>query len=251
MQANPNAPDRLRIAHCADIHLDGSLYDDLRRRGGGDFYRLAFARALAEMRAHRPDLMLLAGDLFDHNRASDGTIAWAMETLAEQPFPIVIIPGNHDCMDERAIFSRYDFNAIPNVTLLAATDGGFAELPALGVTAWGKGMVEHSPAYRPLGGCPPRPADCRWYLALGHGLFVPHGGQTDRSSPIHMREIEASDCDYIALGHHHAAMEIVTDRAVAAFSGSPTDDIGRGPTYIVADLFAGVSPKVTVHVVGA
>jgi DNA repair exonuclease SbcCD nuclease subunit len=240
--------DRLRIAHCADIHLDASVYGEP-APGGGDFHRGAFAAALAAMRAHRPDLMLLAGDLFDSNRATVGTVEWAMETLGRETFPIVMIPGNHDCVESGGVFARHDFNRIPNVTLLAAPDGAMVRLPALGVAAWGKGMVEHSPEFRPLGGCPDRPADCRWYLGLGHGLFVPHGGETHRSSPIHMREIEACACDYLALGHHHAAMEIVTDTTTAAYSGSPTDDIGRGATYVIVDLVAGMPPLVQVHTV--
>jgi exonuclease SbcD len=234
--------DTLRIAHCADIHLDGGL-------ATADVYRDAFSGALAAMRAHRPDLMLLAGDLFDSNRASLATIEWAMETLGRQPFPIVMIPGNHDCLEAGAIFLRHDFNGIANVTMLSAPAGEMTDLPGLGVSAWGKGMVEHTPAYRPLGGCPPRPAHCRWYVALGHGLLVPHGGQSDRSSPIHMREIEASECDYIALGHHHAAMELVTDKSVAAFAGSPTDTIGRGATYVIADLRTGSAPILRIHVI--
>ena len=79
---------------------------------------------------------------------------------------------------------------------------------------------------------------------------MPHGGDTDRSSPIHMRDIEASACDYLALGHHHAAMELVTDKATAAYSGSPTDMIGRGATYVMVDLAKHAAPLVAVHTVG-
>jgi exonuclease SbcD len=231
----------LRIAHCADIHLDGTAH--------GSDHRAAFAAALAAMRDHNPDLMLIAGDLFDSNRASAETIEWAMDTLGRERAPIVMIPGNHDCLEDGAIFARYDFATIPNVTMLTSPDGSLAYLPALGVAAWGKGMTEHSPSFRPLGGYPDRPADCRWYIGLGHGLLVPHGGDTHRSSPIHLREVEASPFDYLALGHHHAALEIVTDRAVAAYSGSPTDDIGRGATYAIADLEKGERPTVRIHTI--
>ena len=202
------------------------------------------------MRGHHPDLMLLAGDLFDSNRASPETIAWAMDVLARQPFPIVMIPGNHDCMEPGAIYARHDFDAIPNVRMLADPRGRIVRLPELGVVAWGKGMVEHAPHYRPLEGCPARPTGCRWYLGLAHGLFVPRGGQTDRSSPIHMREIETSPCDYLALGHHHAAMELVTERSIAAYSGSPTDKIGRGATYAMVDLSVNDAPVLTIHTLG-
>lgn len=235
----------LRLAHCSDIHLDGDVPE--LNGNGRDFYREAFAHALAEMLRHTPDMMLLAGDLFDSNTASAATIEWAMEILSKQPVPVVMIPGNHDCMENGAIFRRYDFNRIPNVHMLAEESGSIARVPALDVAVWGKGMVEHAPDYSPLDGCPERPADCRWFFGMGHGIFVPHGGETDRSSPIHMREIEDSPCDYLALGHHHAAMELVNEKATAAYCGSPTDTIGRGATYIVVDLEEGSDAAVTVH----
>jgi len=242
-------PDRLRIAHCSDIHLDG---DGHCLNVGADArasLRGAFDGALAAMRAHRPDMLLLAGDLFDANVATAETIEWAMETLGRQPFPVAMIPGNHDCMTEDAIYRRYDFNRIPNVTMLAAPAGEVARIEALDIAVWGKGMIEHSRAFQPLADCPDRPDDCQWFLGLGHGIFVPHGEDTHRSSPIHMREIEESPCDYLALGHHHAAMELVNDRAIAAYSGSPTDDVGRGATYVVVDLVVGGPPALTVHTI--
>ena len=236
----------LRIAHCSDIHLDSNAPGS----SANTALRHAFATALADMRAHHPDLLLLAGDLFDSNTPTDDTVRWAMRILGEQPFPVVMIPGNHDCMDNRAIFHRYDFSTIPNVRMLSATEGEIAFLPELGVAVWGKGMVEHNRAYQPLAGCPPRPENCRWYLGMGHGLFVPHDGDTDRSSPIHMREIEASPCDYLGLGHHHAAMELVTDHSAAAYSGSCTDNIGRGHSYVIVDLGHSNIARVSVHTVG-
>lgn len=233
----------LRIAHCSDIHLDGD-------GSTGEYYRHAFAAALAEMWTHTPDLLMIAGDLFDTNDASVETISWAMEVLGGQPFPVVIIPGNHDCMEEDAIFQRHDFNVIPNVDLLASADGELVRVEALDIAVWGKGMVTHARDYQPLGGCPPRPEGCVWYLGLGHGMFVPHGEQTHRASPIHMHEIEANPCDYLALGHHHAAMELVNGRATAAYSGSPTDMLGRGATYVIADLADGKAPSVNIHTLG-
>lgn len=238
---------QLRFAHCSDIHLDGDAPG--LNGGSGDYYREAFARALAEMRAHAPDLMLIAGDLFDSNAATDDTIAWAMDTIAAQPMPVVMIPGNHDCLEEGSIYHRYDFNRIPNLQFIDAEDGAIARIDPLSVSVWGKGMVEHSPDYSPLGGCPDRPDGSAWYLGMGHGIYVPHGGETDRSSPIHMREIEAAECDYLALGHHHAAMELVNDKASAAFSGSPTDTIGRGATYVIVDLERDAAPKIEVHAI--
>jgi DNA repair exonuclease SbcCD nuclease subunit len=239
--------EKLRIAHCSDIHLDGDHYMGGTRESAVEFFRAAFAETLARMNAHRPDLILLAGDLFDTNSASPETINWAMEILGAQPVPVVMIPGNHDCLAENAIFKRHDFGRIGNVEMLSSEDGRLARLNALDVAVWGKGMVDHSPDYSPLGGCPERPTDCKWFIGLGHGIFVPRGEATDRSSPIPMAEIETSPCDYLALGHHHAAMDVSANGTAAAFCGSPTDTIGRGATYITAELSTDTAPKVEIH----
>ena len=242
-------PDRLRIAHCSDIHLDG---DGMPHSDGADAraaLRAAFAEALAEMRRHDPDILLLAGDLFDANDATAETIEWSMSELGRQPFPVAMIPGNHDCMTGDAIYRRYDFGQVPNVSMLADPNGGTVEFDGLDAVVWGKGMIDHAPDYFPLAGCPERPDERRWYLGLGHGIFVPHGESTSRSSPIAMQDIEQNPCDYLALGHHHAAMELVTDKATAAYSGSPTDTIGRGATYVIVDLETGAAPLVQVHTI--
>ena len=240
----------LRIAHCSDIHLDGDGYHQSQGGDARAAYRDAFAHALAIMRTHSPDMMLIAGDLFDANTASPETIEWSMSILEQQPFPIVMIPGNHDCMGGDAIYQRYDFNRIRNVENLTAELGEISYVEALGVAVWGKGMIDHSPDYNPLAGCPERPDGYNWFLGMGHGIHVPHGADTGRSSPIHMSDIEASACDYLALGHHHAALELVTDKATAAYSGSPTDDVGLGATYVIINLAENTATDVTVHAIG-
>ena len=210
---------------------------------------MGFTRVLQEMLTHQPDLVLIAGDLFDSNRAPRDTVEWAMRTLSELPRPVIMIPGNHDCLEADAIYRRYDFGAIDNVQMLLAEEGELVTLPALGVAAWGRGMVDHDQDYLPLAGCPQRPADARWYIGLGHGIFVPRGESTHRSSPVHMEQIEASACDYIALGHHHAARDVGSERTAAAYCGSPTDSVGAGETYAIVDLTSGgKAAAVNIHV---
>lgn len=240
---------RLRIAHCSDIHLDASAHTGATT--DNDHYRAGFVRVLERMLAHQPDLVLIAGDLFDSNRATHDTIEWAMSRLGEIPRPVVMIPGNHDCLEENAIYRRYRFGDIENVTALLDEDGELVTLPALEVAVWGRGMVDHHPGYVPLAGCPDRPAQVRWYLGLGHGIFVPCGESTHRSSPVRMEDIDASPCDYIALGHHHAALEVSSETTAAAYCGSPTDRFGQGETYIIAELETGSPARVKIHEVSA
>ena len=228
--------DTLRVAHCSDIHLDGDHYHHDQYVNASDYYREMFDRVLEQMRTHDPDIMLLAGDLFDSNQATKETIEWSMELIADQPCPVAMIPGNHDCLVEGGIYQRHDFKAIPNLTFLTEEEGETAWIEELGVAVWGKGMVDHSPNFSPLGGRPSRPDDCEFYLGMGHGIHVPHGEPSHRSSPIHMGEIEDSPFDYLALGHHHAAMKLVTNDVTAAYCGSPTDTVGGAATYAITEI---------------
>ena len=63
--------------------------------------------------------MLLAGDLFDSNKASTETITWAMQRLEALPFPVAMIPGNHDCMLPGSIYARFDFDSLKNTHFFA------------------------------------------------------------------------------------------------------------------------------------
>ena len=236
----------LRIAHCSDIHLDGDHYHYDQPIPGDEYYREMFNRVLHIMQRHDPDLVLIAGDLFDSNEATTETIEWSMELIAAQPSPIAMIPGNHDCLIEGGIYDLYDFKSIPNLTFLTKEEGEISWIHSLGVAVWGKGMVDHSPKFSPLAGRPPRPVECNFYIGLGHGIHVPHGEVSQRSSPIHMSEIEDSPFDYLALGHHHAAMKLVTNGITASYCGSPTDTIGGAATYAVIEIQKGKDTKLDI-----
>ena len=93
----------LRIAHCSDIHLDTDYHGGDVNLSLRDYYRGVFDRLLNAIGEHDPQLLLLPGDLFDSNRASADTVEWAGARLEALPFPVVMIPGNHDCLEEGAI----------------------------------------------------------------------------------------------------------------------------------------------------
>lgn len=226
----------LRIVHASDIHLDTDYYGGAENAGSRDYCRTVFADLLRRTEEEAPHLMLLPGDLFDSNRASAETIEWAMERLGALPFPVLMIPGNHDCLEEGAIYHRYDFDAIANVQMLSAAAGEQRELPDLHAVVWGKGMVEHSTEFRPLEGLP-TPDPARWNLAMGHGIYVGRDGFSFRSSPIEARQIARSGYDYVALGHHHALLDVSGGETAAYYCGAPVPiSPDRPGTYLVIDL---------------
>lgn len=226
----------LKLAHCSDIHLDYDYYGGDRNLSKHEYYRDLFGKLLTDISAASPDVMLLAGDLFDHNRAAEPTIGWAMEMLGKLDFPVVMIPGNHDCLVDNAIYLRHDFNQIPNVTLLDEIHGQTVELAELKLAVWGKGMRDHTPDNQPLKGTPTGLNGGNWHVGMGHGIPVATGVDCINSSPIHEAQIESSEFNYLALGHLHAVRDVSTATSSAFFCGAPSPVMDECGTWLMTTL---------------
>jgi DNA repair exonuclease SbcCD nuclease subunit len=230
------APSRrpLRVLHTADVHLDSDGYGRAdeqaahRERG-----RRIWSRIVDLALADRVDLLLIAGDLFDHNRVGDETVAFVRRELDRLSQPVVILPGNHDCLRPNAIFDRHDFSAgAPHVRVIRRLDGETIELPELEAVVWGRAMEEHEPAFSPLARIPARDAD-RWCVAMGHGFFFDERQRPDRSSPIFAEEIRDTGWDYVALGHHHVRTDVSQGRVAAHYAGAPLAEAGQGDGVVL------------------
>jgi len=212
----------LRVLHTADLHLDGDAYgraEDLaaHRERERRVFRQVVDRALAD----EVDLVLIAGDLFDHNRVSDDSVAFVRAELARLRQPVVILPGNHDCLEPKGVHERHDFAAgAPHVHVIRGLDGEIVEFPELDAVVWGRGMQEHVTSFQPLAHVPSRP-DRRWSIAMGHGFFYDERQRPDRSSPIFAEEIRATGWDYVALGHHHLQADVSQPGVAAWYAGAP------------------------------
>lgn len=94
----------MRLAHLADPHLGFRQYHRLTARGHNQRetdVALAFTRAIEGVIAERPDLVLVAGDLFHAVRPTNAAILHAVREFtrlqrALPNTPIVVIAGNHD-----------------------------------------------------------------------------------------------------------------------------------------------------------
>jgi exonuclease SbcD len=212
----------LKVLHTADVHLglDGYVADPHTRRYR-DIIHQAFRTVVDVAIQENVDLLLIAGDLFDSNRPSADVVDFAIQELRRVGRPIVLIPGNHDCVNAQSIYHRVNLPAAcPDLLLISHPDGERHQLSAHHLVLWGRGMVEHEPTYRPLAGLP-RPQGDAWHIALGHGFFMDDDGPSYRSSPIYAREIRASGWDYVALGHCHAFSDVSQGGVTAYYAGAP------------------------------
>lgn len=210
------------MLHTADVHLECDSYGKPDHRQAQQvLYERCFEAMVTRALSAQVDIFLIAGDLFDHNRASDDSIAVAQEQLRRLACPTVILPGNHDCLTTNAIYDRHNFQAAcPNVQVITALDGQVLEFPELDLVVWGRGMEEHTPEFRPLAHIPSR-HDQRWHVAMAHGFFFPRRQTPDRSSPIFADEIRDTGWDYVALGHQHVLMDLSQGPVTAYYPGAP------------------------------
>lgn len=203
----------IRIVHTSDTHL------------GDDWDPLAAERALSAVVDGvidlEADLLLIAGDVFDNARISDGVLDFFVDEMARAVVPAVILPGNHDLYDSASLYLRGPFTDAPgNLHIITGTRGETIVFPDLTLEVWGRAMDSHTPAFRPLAGVPTHRNEF-WRVAMAHGHYHFPDDTEERSSPIRSPEIAGAACDYIALGHWERYEDVSQDGVTAFYSGSP------------------------------
>jgi DNA repair exonuclease SbcCD nuclease subunit len=230
---------RLKIIHTSDVHLESDTFG--KSEEGQAFRRKiqrSFQRVVDHVLEERADMFLIAGDLFDSNRVPASGIEFVHNQLSRLSCPVILIPGNHDCYDQRSIYKKVDFRAIgSHVHPLTHEEGETLEFHELHATVWGKGLVEHDNRYRPLAGVPARRGDF-WHIGMAHGYFVEEE-EMQRSSLVKPAEIAQSGLDYLAMGHVHVFTDLTQGATKACYPGTPAPlhlGVNDGGSVVLAVL---------------
>ncbi|HTD78640.1 MAG TPA: metallophosphoesterase, partial [Chloroflexota bacterium] len=101
----------IRLVHSSDLHL-GTDWDS-----DGDPL-LALRQVVEVSQRARADAVLLAGDVFDHNRQPVAVIDAAADLLRSVGVPVVILPGNHDPLTDDSVYRRGRLPDLDNVLVL-------------------------------------------------------------------------------------------------------------------------------------
>ena len=224
----PSSRRPLRVLHSADVHLGSDAYGSAEQQAAQhERERRVFTRIVDRGLADQVDLLLIAGDLFDHNRVPDETVEFVRAELNRLRQPVVILPGNHDCLYPHGIYDRHDFTEGASlVHVIRKLNGETIEFPELDTIVWGRAMEEHTQEFQPLARIPGRD-DRRWCLAMGHGFFHEERQRPERSSPIFADEVRDTGWDYIALGHHHVQADVSQGSVTAYYAGAPESTVLR------------------------
>lgn len=231
----------LTLLHTSDCHLDGDApWRDGRHLTSQHFE--GFRRVVDKAIELDVDMLLIAGDFFDSNRASPVSTDFALEQLARSGRPTIICPGNHDCADSGSVYHRVNFReAGSHVYVISDIAGQKLEFPDLEAVIWGRAATERDPQYRPLEGIPARDGD-RWHIAMAHGHFMEDARWERRWGPIAASELAQIDWDYLALGHWDRQADVSQGAVRAVYSGAPVPYVyAGGALHVVLDPDAGFS----------
>lgn len=191
----------LKILHAADFHLDTpfeGLPEEKALRRRAEQRRLL--TDLAELaRRERADLMLLAGDLLDGEKACYETESALLRALGSVSCPVIIAPGNHDPYTEKSVWARLRFPE--NVFIFRKDSLQCLELEELNLRVFGAAFTDRI---------------CRGLLEGFHAEKYPgtlnllclHGevdGRDGRYDPVSSAQLKNSGLDYAAFGHIHKA----------------------------------------------
>lgn len=219
----------LQFLHFADLHLGsplGKLSPSLAERVRED--QKQFLRSLKDLCAvHEAQLLLIAGDLFDHPYPEKSLADFVAHCLAElTDTQVYIAPGNHDPLLSDSVWHT---TAWPeNVHLFTDTCTRF-ENDAAGVCIEGTAYTGfHADAPLLVASGPPYDG---YRILLWHGELAT--GET-RYNPLHPHSPFFSDYDYIALGHIHQANTVSSAAAYPGFvQGRGFDELGPGGLTLV------------------
>ncbi len=251
----------MKIAHLADLHLGFRQYH--RQTPAGINQReaeaaAAFPQVVDGVLVARPDLIVVAGDLFHSVRPTNAAIVFAFQQFQRlraglPEVPIVLIAGNHDTprsTETGSILGLFEELGVE----VATREARRLTYPALGMSVLAvphEALVQaERPVLRPDGGA-------RYEVLVAHGevdgVFpsdrstVEYGGAVVRPD-----EFGPGEWSYVAFGHYHVTTALGPR---AWYCGAPEyvssnpwgelqDEAGKGiagKSWLLVDLETGVA----------
>ncbi len=214
----------MRLVHLSDLHLGFRQYQRLTPAGANqrevDVAR-TFERTIERVIARRPDVVLIAGDVFHAVRPSNPAILHAFRqfTRLRVALPdalVVMVAGNHDApkTTETGCILRLFTELGVHVVDAVADRLHFPERD-LSILAVPDAPTATRPVFAP-------DATARWNVLLVHGevegILPKEAVATDRASiEITREELRAPEWSYVALGHYHVYRAVAPN---AFYSGS-------------------------------
>jgi len=210
----------MKLAHLADLHLGFRQFDRQTAKGANQRevdVAEVFKRAVNDLLEQKPELIVVAGDLFHSVRPTNAAILYCFRQLQRlrtglPHTPIVVIAGEHDTprsTETGSILRLYEALGV-EIAVEEARRIVFPKLDCAVLAVPQQALAQADrPALRPEAGGP------TLNVLVTHGVYGGLGeerGTVEYGGAELSRELLAPEkWDYIALGHYHTAQSIATN----------------------------------------
>jgi DNA repair protein SbcD/Mre11 len=209
----------IKLAVVADVHLDVPFAwagPEVGRRWR-THVRDTLTNVVEVCLDRRVDALLVAGDLYEHDRFSPDTVRFVETTFAKlDPLPVLVAPGNHDWLAPAGLYGQARFG--PNVHLFS-TDRLQPVTTVDGCTIWGAAHLRPRGTEGFLDDF--RVDRAGLHLGLFHGSevggFALQGEEKHRHAPFRAEQVPQAGLAFAFVGHYHHP----TASAHHAYPGSP------------------------------
>jgi len=187
--------------HIADLHLDSKLneLDDEKSEIRRSEIKKSFENAINYAKKENADVILIAGDIFDNEFASDQTVEFVRKTLSGNE-NVFISSGNHDPYISR-FYKKLEEEKNIKIFKNAIE---CVELKDKKLRIYGRGF-EAGEINEPLLKGFRAPDDDFINIMVLHGEVT---GADSIYNPISISDISESNLTYLALGHTHTFSQI-------------------------------------------
>jgi len=206
----------VKLAHLADLHLGFRQYDRQTPRGGNQRetdVADACRRAVDDLLEQRPDLILVAGDVFHSVRPTNPAILFLFQQLHRlrtglPDTPVVMIAGQHDTprsVETGTILRLYEALGV-EVVVDQARRITFSKLDCSVLAVPHQALMQaERPAMRPQRG-----TTLNVLLVHGQlpGVGERRGTMEYGGAPLQLEDLAPAQWDYVAMGHYHVAHQV-------------------------------------------
>jgi exonuclease SbcD len=206
----------VKIAHLADLHLGIRQFDRQTPRGGNQReadVAEVFRRAVDDLLEQRPQLIVIAGDVFHSVRPTNPAILFFFQQVQRirsglPETPVVVIAGNHDTprsVETGTILRLYEALGVEIVTDRPRRIA-FPQLDCAVLAVPHEALAQPDrPALRPEPGT-------TLNVLVTHGTWAGLGEQRGTmeygGAPLVREDIAPAQWNYVALGHYHVAHQV-------------------------------------------
>lgn len=228
----------MKFLQVSDIHLGSrirlSWLSSEARQSLQECVREAFRKAMQAAVDRQVDAVLIPGDLFDDESVSNNDVAWAVSCFRMLgALPVYITPGNHDPFWPGSPYhplysaSHRQLSWPDNVHIfnsdrwetIVSKDGSFS-VTGIAHTHAGEIRDRKLSQKAPLGDAPVK-------IMMLHGSReAPNAPDIPKTLPFTDQEAANQNAHWIAAGHYHSSLNIVSGGyVIGGYSGCPQ---GRG-----------------------